>query len=209
MKRIFAAFCALALTVLFSLSAAALTYDADLPYEEGIDQVSSYLNIPHPGIPREEYERQGIAPHSNYYILRDLLDFLGEGYGGRYFDEDDNCFVLIAGDNYDELAAQFAAKFPGFIPQPAKYPYTELYRVFSRLGNHMSDKTPYTIASVGIDQKGNRVIVEVLGLTDEIEQHIRKNVVDFPALTFVNVDSLPQPDDEADLAESTPDRDLP
>lgn len=119
----------------------------------------------------------------------DQLAFLGDNFGGRYVDGD-KTIVQISGENYDSLAAEFDKAFPDFETVPVKYSYEELSEVCSRIVDHMKSESPYIIASAGIYRRGNCVVVEVVDLTGEIENSIRKNVIDSPALEFVNVKSL-------------------
>lgn len=201
MKRIIAPLIAFALVLLFAFASL------------------SFLIAPLPGATREEYERQGIAPENNYFVHQDQLVFLGDYYGGKYVDGS-KTVVLITEEAGEELVAEFAKRFPSFEVRRTTYSFSYLHDIFSKISDHMMAETAYTIASVGIYTIENRVVVDVVHLTDEIEQHIRKNVVDSPALMFESVNSLPEgggddsgeitaPDEWGDVSEPTSNAELP
>ena len=133
----------------------------------------AYLILPSPGDSRAMYELEEITPQNNYFIYLDQRAFLGNNYGGRY-DDGDKTVIQISGKNYDTIAPAFTNAFPDFEVQRVTYSFSELFDIYSIISEHMKSKTPYTIASVGINEIDNCVIVEIVGLTDENQAQYTK-----------------------------------
>lgn len=130
-------------------------------------------------------------------LLKERVAFLGTRYGGNYVEYDsdgkpyDVFLISQTDESPDALAAAFEKKYPGVPLRSCVYSYQELNSLFQTVGAAM--KSNPDIASVYVDVLHNRVVVEIIHLTDARKASFRKTIADSPALFFCSVDGYDEP----------------
>lgn len=106
-------------------------------------------------------------------------------YGGSFLDTNGDFVVLIV-KGYDTDNLDFVPK--NAVIKPCKYPYNELLDVMDTISEYKPsvNREIYSNFMVSyIDEKKNRIVVELIDFSEEAIQTFRENVSNSEAIIFV------------------------
>lgn len=131
--------------------------------------------------------------NTSFNSTRSGNEIYPENYGGNYLDENGD-FVVLVVENQKDLKSSLIIP-DGAIIKYCKYSYQELLDVMDVLVNYKSEKNEkiYDNFPVAfIDEKLNRIVVQLVDYSEQAIKEFKKNVSNSDAIIFTKNNSVPQ-----------------